>query len=117
MKFQRFEDIIAWQESIDLGVHIYSAFDGLKDRGFYDQITRAVLSISNNISEGFDRRGDKEFHRFLKYARSSCSEVKYMTYFAKRLGYLSSTQFDCLIAENEKVSKLIWGLIKYLKNQ
>lgn len=54
MAIQKFEDLIAWQQSQHLAVNIYSAFLGLKDFGFKDQVCRAVVSISNNIAEGFD---------------------------------------------------------------
>ena len=55
MVIQKFEDIIAWQKAQDLAVEIYSTFRELNDFAFKDQICRAVVSISNNIAEGFDR--------------------------------------------------------------
>jgi len=33
--------------------------------GFKDHIQRFVVSISNNIAEGFDRLSDRKFIRFL----------------------------------------------------
>ncbi|MFX0556421.1 four helix bundle protein [Maribacter sp. CXY002] len=53
MTIQRFEDLKVWQKSQDLAVLIYSHFRENKDFGFRDQITRASVSISNNIAEGF----------------------------------------------------------------
>jgi len=57
----RFEDLIAWQKSQDLAVLIYQKFKTQNDFGFRNQISRAVVSISNNIAEGFERKGEKEF--------------------------------------------------------
>ena len=54
MAIQKFEDIIAWQKAQDLATEIYLIFGLSKDFGFKDQITRAAMSISNNIAEGFD---------------------------------------------------------------
>ena len=50
MAVQKFEDLIVWQKSQDLAVEIYSIFRECKDFAFKDQISRATVSISNNIS-------------------------------------------------------------------
>ena len=60
-----FEDLIAWQKAKKLGVTIYLKVPKQKDYNFYDQIKRAGLSISNNIAEGFGRKSQKDFKRFL----------------------------------------------------
>ncbi len=88
MAIQKFEDIIAWQKAQDLAVVIYNIFKGSKDFAFKDQICRAVISISNNIAEGFDRSSDADFSRLLFIALASCSETKSMLYLAEKLGYI-----------------------------
>jgi four helix bundle protein len=65
MKIERFEDIIAWQKAKELSVQVYGMFENSKDFGFKDQIQRASVSVMNNIAEGFERRGNKEFRHFL----------------------------------------------------
>ena len=115
MTIKKFEDIIAWQKAQDLAVDIYSHFKDSKDFGFRDQICRAVVSISNNIAEGFDRKTDADFSRFLYVAFSSCSEVKSMVYLSERLGYTSKNAKDELINKSNEVQKLISGFIKSLK--
>ena len=114
MAIQRFEDIIAWQKAQNFAVEIYTAFSAIKDFGFKDQICRAVVSISNNIAEGFDRSSDADFSRFLFIAIASCSEVKSMLYLAERLKYLTSEQKNNLLEKANEVSKIIRGLIKTL---
>lgn len=89
MRIEKFEDIIAWQKSRTLTVNIYSCFRDNKDFGFRDQIQRASVSIINNIAEGFDRHGSKEFIRYLYISKASCSEVRSMSYLAKDLRYVS----------------------------
>ncbi|HAW19907.1 MAG TPA: four helix bundle protein [Flavobacteriales bacterium] len=115
MKIQRFEDIICWQKAQDLAVLVYKHFDETKDRSFRSQITRASVSVSNNIAEGFNRSSDKEFVRFLNIARASCDEVKSMTYLAHRLGYIDVSVKSKLLDNCEEVSRVIYGLIKALK--
>jgi len=89
MTIKRFEEVIAWQKAQDLAVDIYAQFKDLKNFGFRDQICRTVVSISNNIAEGIDRKTDADFSRFLYIAFSSWSEVKSMIYLAQRLGYIN----------------------------
>jgi four helix bundle protein len=117
MAIQKFDDIIAWQKAQDLAVEIYSAFRPLKDFAFKDQICRAVISISNNIAEGFDRNSDADFSRFLFISIASCSEVKSMLHIGERLNYNSSEQKNFLLSKADEVSKIIRGLIKSLNNK
>jgi len=114
MKIKNFEDILSWQKSQKLALEIYKIFEDNKDYGFRDQIQRAVVSISNNIAEGFERNSNKELIRFLYIARGSCGEVRSMIYLAKDLNYLSKTKFIEIYKELVEISKLIFGFIKSL---
>ena len=114
MSIKKFEDLIAWNKAQDLAVEIYSSFSHLKDFGFRDQIQKAVISISNNISEGFDRSSKADFTRSLFYSIGSSSEVKSMLYLSARLGYLENSKAETLIQKTNEVAKIIRGLIKSL---
>jgi len=114
MKIERFEDIIAWQKSKELSVQVYGLFENSKDYGFKDQIQRASVSVMNNIAEGFERRGNKEFRHFLYIAKGSCGEVRSMLYLAKELNKISEKDFVSLFQLSEEISKIISGLIKTL---
>ncbi len=72
---------MAWQKAKDLSVAIYRLFETRKDFGFKDQIQRASVSVMNNIAEGFERKGDKEFAYFLYIAKGSYGEVRSMKLF------------------------------------
>lgn len=87
------EDIIAWQKSKELTIQIYSLFEGSKDFGFKDQIERASVSVMNNIAEGFERKGNKEFMHFLYIAKGSCGEVRSMLIVANELGKIKPDDF------------------------
>jgi four helix bundle protein len=117
MGFKSFEDIVGWQRAQDLAVLIYKEFGTCKDYGFKDQICRAVVSISNNIAEGFDRSSDKEFVRFLYISKGSCSEVKSMLYLAPRLGIIPHKNAIVLNKKADEVGKILSGLIKNLKSR
>lgn len=115
MKIKRFEDILAWQKAQDLAIEVYRIFKDLKDFGFKDQLCRAVVSISNNIAEGFDRSSDADFARFLYMAQGSCSEAKSMIYLAERLSYIQTAQRETLLASITEIAKILNGLIRALK--
>ncbi|MBC2844193.1 four helix bundle protein [Winogradskyella flava] len=93
MAIQKFEDLLVWQKSRDLAV-----------------------SISNNISEGFDRNSNADFARFLYIALSSNSEVRSMLYISVRLNSIGKQEADELIERTNEISKMLHGLIKSIKN-
>jgi|GEM_PF-107586 len=113
-KITGFEDILGWQKAQDLAVAIYMCFGTIRDYGFRDQLFRAVVSISNNIAEGFERQSDREFSRFLNIAQGPCSEVRSMLYLANRLNYIEARQAEVLLHKCKEVSRLIKGFHKYL---
>ncbi len=117
MGFKSFEDIVAWQKAQDLAVLVYKEFGTCKDAAFKDQICRAVVSISNNIAEGFDRHTDKQFVQFLHISKASCSEVKSMLYLAPRLELISQKSATSLVEKAEEIGKILGGLIKNLKSR
>lgn len=114
MQIKRFEEIKAWQKAKDLNLGIYRLFKTCKDFGFRDQIQRASVSIMNNIAEGFERQGNKEFLRFLFISKGSCGEVRSMLYLAIDLKYISKSDFDVFYKLSEEISKMLSGFIKTL---
>ena len=117
MAIQKFEDIIAWQKGQDYAVGIYGIFSGLKDFSFKDQVCRAVVSISSNIAEGFDRQTNKEFVRFLYISLGSCSEVKSLLYLAFRLKYISEEVRNNWIEIGNEISRILRGLIQSMQKK
>jgi four helix bundle protein len=114
MVIKRFEDLIAWQKAQDLAVHIYAMSEAMRDYEFKNQIRSAVVSISNNIAEGFDRSSDADFSRILYIAEGSNSETKSMLYLAVRLKNINEEKKVELIGYCDEVARIIRGLIKSL---
>ena len=75
MKITRFEDIEAWQEARNLVKMVYEVIRKSKEfkRDFrlVNQVQDAAVSSMSNISEGFSRKGNKEFTQFLFISKSS----------------------------------------------
>jgi four helix bundle protein len=116
--FQSFEEIEAWQQARTLTGRVYavSAAGGFaKDFGLRDQIRRASVSVMSNIAEGFERGGRGEFIQFLAVAKGSAGEVRGQLYVAFDQAYISRDVFDELLAQAARVSRLINGLMTYLR--
>ncbi|MCL4363924.1 four helix bundle protein [Patescibacteria group bacterium] len=114
MKFVKFEEIIAWKKAGELAYLIYEYFRDCNDYGFKNQVQRAGVSIMNNIAEGYERLGNKEFKNFLSIAKGSSGEVRSMFYLALKLGYINKQKFNTLNTKVIELSKTISGLIKIL---
>jgi len=115
---KQFEDLEAWKLARALANRIYdvtSKSDFSRDYGLRDQIRRASISIVSNIAEGFERDGDREFLQFLFVAKGSCGEVRAQLYLAYDRNYLSEEDFGDLSQKALQLSRVIAGLIKYLR--
>jgi four helix bundle protein len=116
--FQKFEDIEAWQRARKLTREIYTVSNEnpfSKDFGLRDQIRKASVSIMSNIAEGFERGGTKEFIQFLSIAKGSSGELRSQLYVALDQGYLKEEMFDRLLVTALETSRMISGLINYLR--
>jgi four helix bundle protein len=116
MKIERFEDIEGWREARNLVKEIYTIFSTNKDYGFRDQIQKAAISAMSNISEGFDRGSNKEFIQFLVIARGSVSEVRSLSYAALDIGYIDDKTFNEISEHCFRLTNLLNGFIRYLRN-
>ena len=114
MKFNSYDEIIAWQKSKELCVEVYKCFKTNRDYSFKDQVQRASVSVMNNIAEGFERNGNKEFRHFLYIAKGSCAEVRSMLVLAEEFEYLESKKAKELSILSIEISKMLSGLIKTL---
>jgi len=121
MKISRFEDLECWQEARQLTKDVYEAISRSpawkRDLRSCGQTQDAAGSVMANIAEGFARRSNKEFVQFLFIAISSAAEVQSHLYVAVDQKYVSQEVFDLLYKQADKTSRIISGLIKYLRTR
>lgn len=95
MKF-KFENLIIWQQAMDLGEELYkvtSKFPKTEVYNLTSQTRRAVDSIALNISEGSIGQTNPEFKRFMGYAIRSLAEVVTCLHKADRRKYITNEEF------------------------
>ena len=73
-------------------------------------------STMDNIAEGFDRGGNKEFIQFLFIAKGSAAEVKSQLYRVEYNEYITINEFNSMRLLTIEISKMLSKLINYLKN-
>lgn len=121
MKYERFEDLPVWKAAIELAVQIFALTENETFKGKGDlrnQLERAVVSISNNIAEGFERGTTQELLTFLYIARGSAGEVRSMLHLLDRLppfAHLKS-QISNLRSLSENISRQLRGWADSLQN-
>jgi len=115
---KRFEDLEIWQLSRALCNDIFKLASNSKlmsDYKLYNQINGSSGSVMDNIAEGFERNGNREFIQFLSISKASCGETRSQLYRVFDRGYCSELEFENLNTQSTVISKKIGAFINYLK--
>lgn len=118
MIIKKFEDLEIWQEARALCNVVFEVTSNkpfCNDFRFRDQMRASAGSSMDNIAEGFDRGGNKEFGQFLSVSRGSCGEVRSQSYRAYDWKYISEEKFKELLERTEKLSRKTINLMHHLK--
>ena len=113
-----FEELGIFQKARELSKKIYPITqrgEFKNDFRFVQQIRAAAGSIMDNIAEGFERTGNKEFLNFLYIAKGSCGEVRSQLIRANDVGYLTPEEYEELYTDCRKLSAAIMNFIKEIK--
>jgi len=119
MKVTKYEDLEIWKLARELYKYVFKI---TSEKPFYndfklrDQIRDSSGSVSDNIAEGFERGGNKEFIQFLSIAKGSCGETRNQSYRAFDSSYISQDVLGELLRQTDIISRKIANLIKSLKS-
>ena len=117
MTVNRFEDLEIWKNSRTLCKKIreFSISTPLnKDYSLKDQMLRSSGSVMDNIAEGFERDGKKEFIQFLYIAKGSLGETRSQVYRCFDTKHFTDEQYSALLDECLNLSAQIKKFINYL---
>ena len=118
-KAAKFEDLTIFQKARDLCKEVYAITkDGEfhKDTRFVQQIHASAGSVMDNIAEGYERDGNKEFMNFLYIAKGSCGEVRSQIVRASDVGFIDKDTATRLYNMCLNLSKSLSKFIQSIKD-
>lgn len=118
-KINKFEDLEIWQKAREICQYVESLIQTTPLKTNYslkDQIDRSSGSVMDNIAEGFERNGNREFIQFLSIAKGSAGEVKSQSYRAFDKKLISEEQHLKLNEMTEIEKNKIGTMMNYLQN-
>ncbi|MCH6201357.1 four helix bundle protein [Aquiflexum sp. LQ15W] len=119
MGISKFEDLDIWKESKSLCLIIRELTrkkEFAKDFRFASQINSSSGSVMDNIAEGFDREGNREFIQFLSIAKGSNAETRSQAYRALDAGFITQDELEDVLIRTDSIRKKIKSLMIFIKN-
>jgi four helix bundle protein len=115
---RRFEDLEVWQVARELAKRVYRAAQTQKLRNDYplmNQMKRAVVSISSNIAEGYERGSRRQHIEFMYIAKGSAGELRSQLIVAHDVGLVDEDAYSWLTERCDACSRKLSAYIKSLK--
>ena len=116
-KIDSFEGMDIWKLARDISVEIFRIYQESelnRDYALWNQMNRSSGSIMDNLAEGFERNGNKEFRQFLSVAKASCGELRSQLYRCYDRNYIDKNQLADLLEQVRIESRKISNLLVYL---
>lgn len=117
--FNSFEEIKAWQKARVLNQKVGEFIESGRFKTNFrliNQIEGSAGYIMDNIAEGFERSGNKEFLQFLYISKRSCGELRSQLHRALDRKYIRQEESDELFSLSKEVIVMLQKLIDYLEN-
>ena len=114
---KQFENLEIWELSRQLNLNLYQILLNVDSRenGFLkNHILKTAGSIMDNIAEGFEREGNKEFIQFLYISKGSAGELRSQLLRLYDFNVISMNEKSELTNHVRQISSQISLFIKYL---
>ena len=115
---KQFEDLRIWQEARTLSKETYALIRKTELRNSYalrNQMEQSAGSIMDNIAEGFERQGNREFIQFLSIAKGSWGELRSQLHRSIDVELGKNVEVEKLIEQSIVLSKGITAMSNYLR--
>jgi four helix bundle protein len=106
-----------WQLARKLNIDILPILEKLEKERYYglkNQLDNSAGSAMDNIAEGFERDGNREFIQFLAISKGSLGEMRSQLHRAKDRQCIEDTEYEKLLKDSEILGNQIAGFISYL---
>lgn len=116
---ETFEDSAIFQKARELSKQVYQITrqgEFKYDSRFVQQIRASAGSVMDNIAEGYERQGNKEFKNFLYIAKGSCGELRSQVMRAHDVNFITDETYNQMYADCKKLSIAIANFIKTIKD-
>lgn len=113
-----FRDLLIWQKAMALVSNCYltsTTFPKEEQFGLTSQIRRCCVSIPSNISEGYGRGTNKDYHRFLTISLGSLFEFQTQIEIAYNLQYITEDNFNKLYEDSRELERMLSSFISKVK--
>lgn len=114
-----YKKLLIWQKAMSLVTETYEItkqFPKEELFGLTSQIRRSAISIPSNIAEGYGRKSNKEYFRFLTISISSLFEFQTQIEISKNINYLNETDFNKLYKDSRELEVMMTSFIGKIKN-
>lgn len=118
MTINSFEDLDIWKDARELAkvIRLLTKREPFsKDFKLCNQINSSAGSVMDNIAEGFERDGHKEFIQFLYIAKASNGETRSQSYRAFDAEFISEEELNGILSRTQSLKIKTISLINYLK--
>lgn len=114
---KKFEDLEIWQQARTLNIRLNTLLMKLDETRNYElkkQLDASAGSVMDNIAEGFEREGNREFIQFLAISKGSLGETRSQLYRAFDRNCLDKDMFELLQNECGNLAAKIANFMRYL---
>lgn len=114
----RFEDLEIWQLARELHKYVFritSEDPFYRDFRLRDQMRDSSGSVMDNIAEGFERDGNKEFYQLISVSKGSYGECRSQSYRAFDDACISEVTLNELLSRTDELSRKIYRFMNHLK--